>query len=132
MCTDVYNCIHTYIVYYNFHNCACISYLEHKFAADSLITMKTYSIIILVYHTVLLASGTEFLSKRINESLIIQCPCKNTSICDWNLYPIQWVQANGDLLLPANDWSVYGVVGGNCGSVGFAYEITNPGMRIST
>ena len=92
--------------------------------------MRTYSFIILVYCTLYLASGTQ-LSKRINQSLTIQCTCQNTSICDWyhndQPVPSQWVQDNGDLMLPANDWSVYGVIIGQCGSDSFTNVITNPG-----
>ena len=93
-------------------------------------TMKTYCIIVLLYYTVLLASGAQ-LSKRFNESLTIQCPCEDTSICDWyhnnKSVSSQWVQANGDLMLPANDWSVYGVIIGQCGKENYTYVIINPG-----
>ena len=93
--------------------------------------MKTYSIIVLVYYTVLLASGAQ-LSKRINESLTIQYPREDTSICDWyhndQLVPSQWVQDNGDLMLPANDWSVYGVIISQCGSVNYTNVVINPGV----
>ena len=95
--------------------------------------MKAYSIIVLVYYTVILASGAE-LSKRFNESLTIQCPCEDTSLCDWyhndQSVPSQWVQPNGDLMLPANDWSVYGVIIAQCGSVNYTNVITNPGMYV--
>ena len=98
-------------------------------------TMKTYSIIVLVYYTVLLASGAQ-LSKRINESLTIQCPCKDTSICNWyrsnQSVSSQWVQANGDLMLPANNWSMYGVIVGQCGTENYTYEIINSGMKVNT
>ena len=97
--------------------------------------IKVYSIIVLIYCTLLLASGAQ-LSKRINESLTIECPCEDTSICDWyhndQLVPSEWIQANGDLLLPANDWSVYGVIGGQCGSGNYTYMIINPGMYTYT
>ena len=95
--------------------------------------MKAYSIIVLVYYTVILASGAE-ISKRFNESLTIQCPCEDTSLCDWyhndQSVPSQWVQPNGDLMLPANDWSVYGVTIAQCGSVNYTNVITNPGMYV--
>ena len=87
----------------------------------------------MVYYTVILASGAE-LSKRFNESLTIQCPCEDTSLCDWyhndQSVPSEWVQPNGDLMLPANDWSVYGVIIAQCGSVNYTNVITNPGMYV--
>ena len=96
--------------------------------------MKAYVLIYSIVETIyyyLFVSETQ-LSKRFNESLTIQCPCEDTSICDWyhnnQSVPSQWVQANGDLMLPANDWNVYGVIIGWCGLVNYAYQITNPGM----
>ena len=91
-----------------------------------------YSIVETIYYY-LFVSGTQ-LSKRFNESLTIQCPCEDRSICDWyhnnQSVPSQWVQANGDLMLPANDWNVYGVIISWCGSVNYAYQITSPGMLV--
>ena len=81
----------------------------------------------------ILANGAE-LSKWSYESLTIQCPCEDTSLCDWyrndQSVPSQWVQPNGDLMLPANDWSVYGVTIAQCGSVNYINVITNPGMYV--
>ena len=95
--------------------------------------MKAYRILALVYYTLFLASGTQ-LSKRINQSLTIQCQCEDTSICNWyhndQSVPSQWVQDNGGLLLPANDWNVYGVIINQCGSDFYTNNITNPGMCI--
>ena len=97
--------------------------------------MKAYSIKILVYYTLFLASGAqqEFL-KRIDQSLTIQCQCEDTSICNWyhndQSVPSQWVQDNGDLLLPANDWNVYGVIIGQCGSENYTNVIINPGTYV--
>ena len=89
-----------------------------------------YSILGTIYYY-LFVSETQ-LSKRIDESLTIKCPCEDTSICEWyhnnQSVPSHWVQANGNLLLPANDGSVYGEIFGQCGSVNYAYEIINPGM----
>ena len=52
-----------------------------------------------------MANGAQ-LSKRINETLTIQCQCQDVSMCDWyhndQTFPNQWIQANGDLILPAN------------------------------
>ena len=96
--------------------------------------MKSYFILViiaLVCFTLFLPSGAQ-LSKRINQSLTIQCPCEDTSMCNWyhndQSVPSQWVENNGDLLLPANDWSVYGEIIGQCGSENFTNLITNPGM----
>ena len=95
--------------------------------------MKAYSIIVLVYSMVILANGAE-LSKWSYESLTIQCPCEDTSLCDWyhnnQSVPSQWIQPNGDLMLPANDWSVYGVIIAQCGLVNYTNVITNPGMYV--
>ena len=89
-----------------------------------------YNILGIIYYY-LLVSETQ-LPKRINESLTIQCPCEDTSMCDWyhnnQSVPSHWVQDNGNLTLPANDSNVYGVITGQCGSVNYAYEIINPGM----
>ena len=96
--------------------------------------MKSYSILVIIV-TLFLPSGAQ-LSKKIDESLAIQCPCENTSICNWyhnnQSVPIHWIQGNGSLLLPANDWSVYGVIIGQCASVNYTNLITNPGMCIVT
>ena len=93
--------------------------------------MKAY--IVIVFYTLFLTCGAQ-LSKRIDQSLTIQCQCEDTSICNWyyndQSVPSQWVQDNGDLLLPANDWNVYGVIIGQCGSEFYTNVITNPGMCI--
>ena len=91
-------------------------------------------ILALVFFTLFLPSEAQ-LSKRINQSLTIQCSCENISMCNWyhndQAVPSQWIQDNGDLLLPANDWSVYGIIIGQCGSENFTNLIINPGMCIA-
>ena len=89
-----------------------------------------YNILGIIYYYLLVSEIQ--LPKRINESLTIQCPCEDTSMCDWyhnnQSVPSHWVQDNGNLILPANDSNVYGVIIGQCASVNYAYEIINPGM----
>ena len=106
------------------------------FAAETIMTMKTYIIIVLIYYNVLLSSGIEFLMGRSNESsiaiLTIPCPCQiSTLTCDWyhnnQSVPSQWVQANGDLMLP--NWSVIGEIIGQCGSQ-YHSNVMTPGMCI--
>jgi len=93
--------------------------------------MRVYGIIFSVFYFLLLIHGAQ-LSKRINETLTIQCQCQDSSICNWyhndQTVPNQWIQANGDLILPANDWSVYGIIIGQCGSENKTNVITNPGV----
>jgi len=98
--------------------------------------MKACDIIVLVVYCCLFltkANGTQ-LSKRFNETLTIQCQCEDAPMCNWyhndQSVPNDWIQANGDLILPANDCSVYGVIIGQCRSENSTNVITNPDMYV--
>ena len=72
------------------------------------------------------------LYKSINQPLIIPHQCENASMIQWyydNQRPVpdSWVQSNGDLRLPAEDWTVYGGVTCHCGSDTHTYTIMSPG-----
>ena len=101
--------------------------------------MKAYIILVSIYYYVLLTSGTEIKrTKELNESLHIHCPCQDTLMCTWyhnnQLLANQWeiIPNKTDLIVPANDWSVYGVTIGYCASKNHTYVITNPGMCVCT
>ena len=70
-------------------------------------------------------------SKPISQPLTIQCQCPYVQ-CHWyydhqQSVPDHWIQVNGDLAVPADDWSVYGMITQRCGSDNYTYIITNPG-----
>ena len=84
-----------------------------------------------------MASGSPIhMSKRINESLSLYCPCQDTLECMWyqnnqsltNRWEI--IPNKTDLILPANDWSAYGVIIGYCGSKNHTHIITNYGTYV--
>ena len=71
-------------------------------------------------------------SKPLGQSLTIPCECEDTSNCLWyyadqQAVPDHWVQANGDLILLAGNWSVYGGIASQCGSHTNTYTVMNPG-----
>ena len=70
--------------------------------------------------------------KPISQPHTISCRCENASMGQWyydNQQPVPdaWVQANGDIQLPADDWTTYGEVTCHCGSDTNTYTVLNPG-----
>ena len=70
--------------------------------------------------------------KPLNQPLPIPCHCEDASLCQWyyqdqQSVPDNWVQANGDLNLPAGDWTAYGGITCQCRSDSNAYMIMSPG-----
>jgi len=91
---------------------------------------------LIIYTLILLADGrpSTHQHKPINKPLVIPCECQDvSSLCHWHYndqrsVPDHWVQSvNGDLNLPADDWSVYGIITSQCGSDYYTYTIDNPG-----
>ena len=67
--------------------------------------------------------------KAINQPLTIPCHCEEGLQCRWyyqdqQAVPDYWVQANGNLDLPADDWTVYGGITRQCGSYSNVYTVT--------
>ncbi|XP_065888135.1 uncharacterized protein [Dysidea avara] len=76
--------------------------------------------------------ATQNVPKVIGQVLELP-PCDNCPHhCLWSHYgeavPPHWIQSNGGLLLPANNWSVFGIITSQCddGSNMMNYDITNP------
>ena len=75
-----------------------------------------------------LANGMSY-SKPINRPFTLPCHCEEASLCRWyyqdqQSVPENWVQANGNLNLPVNDWTVYGGITRQCGSDSNIYTVT--------
>ena len=75
--------------------------------------------------------------KPINQSLTLTCHCEEASLCKWYYQdqlavPDHWVQANGNLYLPADDWTVYGGITHQCGSDSNIHTVTvmNTGRHV--
>jgi len=83
-----------------------------------------------------MAMTTQHIPKLIGRVLELP-PCSNCpDSCLWSHYgkpvPHQWIQSNGDLLLPANNWSAFGAIASHCeDGTSVNYDITNPGKKLA-
>ena len=99
----------------------CISHTMHKYF---------YLVAILLCCTfVVVIEGSRQFTKAYSRSLTINSECLDGHwFINGKPPPPEWVQSNGDLLLPANNWMTIGIVSLQCDSVTNIYEIMSPGM----
>ncbi|XP_065888179.1 uncharacterized protein [Dysidea avara] len=77
---------------------------------------------------VVVIEGSRQFTKAYSRSLTINSECLDGHwFINGKPPPPEWVQSNGDLLLPANNWMTIGIVSLQCDSVTNIYEIMSPG-----
>jgi len=83
----------------------------------------------------MIIEGSQHLTKALDRTLLINTECSDASQSQWFINhgehaPPQWVQSDGNLLLPTDDWRAYGIVINQCGAVNNSYEVFGLGKYV--